>query len=148
MAMNRKAITILTSAAPVVIEMVRKYWPLIESKLRENPELLHTVQGQLHRLSELRHAGNTPQALRDRIAILREQVAYLRASADNDGEVRRAALFSKQLDNLEASIRVTEAATARHKTKDLRHISQNLDGMTEKVVLAFIDEKSQDSYPQ
>ena len=60
MALTPKRITLLTTAAPVVIEMVRKYWPLIEQKLRENPELLSSVQAQLRRLAELRKAGNSP----------------------------------------------------------------------------------------
>lgn len=143
-----KRITILTTAAPVVIEMVRKYWPLIEQKIRENPELLHGVQDQLKKLSKARQAGYTPDALRDRLAILREQVAYLRASADDDAEARRAQLFQKQIENLSASIRTAEAAAGRHRTKDLRMISDKVDTLTEKVVTAFIDEKSQDSYPQ
>ena len=148
MALTPKRITLLTTAAPVVIEMVRKYWPLIEQRLRENPELLAGVQAQLRRLSELRKAGNSPESLRERIGILREQVAYLRASADDDGEVRRAATFTRQLDKLEASIRVVDAATSRQRTKDLRMISKSLDSLTEKVMTAFIEEKSQDSYPQ
>ncbi|MGM0385731.1 MAG: hypothetical protein ACQERF_07105 [Actinomycetota bacterium] len=148
MALTPRRITLLTSAAPVVIEMVRKYWPLIEQKLRENPELLAGVQAQLHKLAELRKSGNSPEALHERIGILREQVSYLRASADDDGEVRRAATFTKQLDKLEASIRVTDAATPRRRAKDLRIISHTLDTLTEKVMTAFIEEKSQDSYPQ
>ncbi len=147
MAMMGKRITMLATAAPVVIEMVRKYWPLIEQKLRENPELLNRFQDQLKRLSKARQAGYSPDALRDRLSILREQVAYLRASADDAGEARRAATFAKQLDNLEASIRTAEAAVGRHRTKDLRMISAKVDTLTEKVVTAFIDEKSQDSYP-
>lgn len=148
MALTPKRITLLTSAAPVVFEMVRKYWPLIEQRLRENPELLAGVQAQLRRLSELRKAGNSPGSLRERIGILREQVSYLRVSADDDGEVRRAATFTRQLDKLEASIRVVDAATSRQRTKDLRVISKSLDSLTEKVMTAFIEEKSQDSYPQ
>ncbi|NCD18226.1 MAG: hypothetical protein EOL91_13170 [Actinobacteria bacterium] len=148
MALTPKRITLLTTAAPVVIEMVRKYWPLIEQKLRENPELLSSVQVQLRRLAELRKAGNSPESLRERIGILREQVSYLRASADDDGEVRRAATFTKQLDKIEASIRVVDAASPRHRTKDLRVISKSLDALTEKIMEAFIEEKSQDSYPQ
>lgn len=148
MALTPKRITLLTSAAPVVFEMVRKYWPLIEQRLRENPELLAGVQAQLRRLSELRKAGNSPESLRERIGILREQVSYLRVSADDDGEVRRAATFTRQLDKLEASIRVVDAATSRQRTKDLRVISKSLDSLTEKVMTAFIEEKSQDSYPQ
>ena len=148
MALTPKRITLLTTAAPVVIEMVRKYWPVIEQKIKENPELLHSIQDQLKKLATARKAGFTPDALRDRLAILREQVAYLRAPADDDGEALRATVFQKQIENREASIRTAEAASGRHREKDLRMISEKVDALTEKVVTAFIDEKSQDSYPQ
>lgn len=147
MALTPKRITLLTTAAPVVIELVRKYWPLVEQKLAEHPEVLTAMQNQLRRLTELRKAGTSPAALRDRIGILREQVSYLRVSADDDGEAHRAASFSRQLDNLEASIRVTDAASRGRRARDLRVISRTLDSLTEKVMTAFIEEKSQDSYP-
>ena len=83
MALTPKRITLLTTAAPVVIEMVRKYWPLIEQKLRENPELLSSVQVQLRRLAALERK-KLQDEYKEVMALIKELEALLASLDDED----------------------------------------------------------------
>lgn len=143
---GKAVISILTTAGPIVFEMVRKYWPTIKEAIEKNPELLKAAQDQLKRLSLARQSGHSVEGIRERLGILREQVSYLHASADNSAEVRQAATFRAQLDRFEASLVTTAAAgSARARTRELRLISANLDKLTERILMAFVEEKISDS---
>lgn len=143
---GKAVVTVLTTAGPIVYEMVRKYWPTVKRALEDNPELLRNVQDQLRRLSAARHSGHTSDSIRERIAILREQVDYLQASADNPLEANAATSFRAQLDRFEVSVNTANAAsTAKERNRDLRLISDNLDRLTEKILIAFVEEKAADS---
>src|SRR5699024_11082885 len=65
--------------------------------LSAHPEVWERVKEQAAKLQK--PSTSTPDGVLTTAGILREQVDYLRDSADDDGEVRRARDWAKRLDS-------------------------------------------------
>ncbi len=128
-----------------VIGLVSALSPLAVAafrKLSENPELFAKVQGQLERLLKNR-GGGTASAMRATVDALRDQVSYLKDSADDDAEHRRATAWEKQLADCEHAIALldTPAATRKHRKVAKKRIAS----LHDEIVTAFLIEQEEDA---
>ncbi|MFH5822706.1 hypothetical protein [Georgenia sp. AZ-5] len=137
-------IKVAVAAGPTVWETVRRLAPVLTKLRQENPEVFNAVTEQVTRLARARREGRGPEALRRRIDVLREQVAYLVASADDEGERRRAEGWRRQLDKLEASLPLLGAMSSHAGAREAKHIDERIDALSEEVLSAFIDEQRED----
>lgn len=135
MAVDRKFLgtvaTIVGTAGPVVT----KY-------LKDHPEILQSVQESVARLVAKRTKG--PAGMLETIAVLREQVAYIRTSADDDAESRRAQDWSRRLDKLEHATHLLRDGASRREKKAVREKLQVVRG---EILAGFIAEKADDASP-
>lgn len=127
-----------------VIGLVSALSPLAVAafrKLSENPELFAKVQGQLERL--LKNRGGTASAMRATVDALRDQVSYLKDSADDDAERKRATAWEKQLADCEHAIALldTPAATRKHRKVAKKRIAS----LHDEIVTAFLIEQEEDA---
>lgn len=131
--MPRALITLLKTLAVTVGPMVLKY-------LKDHPEIWQSLLEALKKAVVRREAG--PKELLKTIAALREQVGYLRESADDDGEVARAEDWSRRLDNLERVAKLLDDGASKSEIKDLRE--QVLD-LRKVIIHAFVVERAEDA---
>ncbi|WP_127126216.1 hypothetical protein [Georgenia sp. SYP-B2076] len=136
---------IAVAAGPAVWEAVRRYGPVLERLRQENPEVYRLISDQVSRLATTRREARGPEALRRRLGVLRDQVAYLTASADDDGERRRAAEWRRQLDKLEASLPLLSAMSRHKAAQEERHVDARIDALSEQILSAYIDEQEEDA---
>jgi hypothetical protein len=133
MAVDRKFLgtvaTIVGTAAPVVT----KY-------LKDHPEILQSVQESVTKLVAKRTNG--PAGMLETIAVLREQVTYLRTSADDERETQRAVEWSRRLDNLERAAHLLRDGASRREKKAVRGKLMALRG---EILAGFIAEKAEDA---
>ncbi|MCK6212223.1 hypothetical protein KZX45_16905 [Georgenia sp. EYE_87] len=132
-------------AGPTVWKVVQTFGPTLTRLRRENPEVFGAVEKQVRKLAEARQAGKSPDALRRRISALRDQVAYLRASADDEGERRRAEAWRVQLDKIEASLPLLGAMSTKVAARERAHVDQRIDELSAEILAAFIDEQDEDA---
>ncbi len=128
----------------MVIQTIRRYWPLVKETLESNPQLAQSVQKQVGRLAAVRRSGLSLTSVGERIGLLRDQVGYLSLSSDSDGEARTAEYYRGRLDAFDASLRVIATANPKLRKKELRRVSKELDTLTDKIVSAFIVETAED----
>ena len=132
-------------AGPTVVEVVRKFGPTLTKAMKENPEVFRVVQTQVDRMAKARKSGHGSEGLRRRVNILRDQVAYLHASADDARETRRAEEWRRQLDKIDASISVLGAMGKETATREEDHIGKRIDKLSGEILSAFIDEQEEDA---
>ncbi|WP_156251704.1 hypothetical protein [Pseudactinotalea terrae] len=133
MAVDRKFLgtvaTIVGTAGPVVT----KY-------LKDHPEILHSVQEAVTKLVAKRTRG--PAGMLETIAVLREQVSYIRTSADDEHETQRAVEWSRRLDNLERATHLLRDGGSRREKNAVR---EKLIALRGEILAGFIAEKADDA---
>lgn len=123
-----------------VVAIVGTAGPIVAKYLKEHPEITQNVQDALGKLLAQRTAG--PQGMIETVIALREQVAYLRTSADDEAEARRAAEWSRRLDNLEHAAQMLRNGSSRRETKAVKEQLGTLRG---EILAAFIAEQADDA---
>lgn len=123
-----------------VVTIVGTAGPVVATYLKDHPEIVASVNATVTKLVRRRTAS--PADMRSTITVLREQVQYLSASADDDAEQRRAAEWSRRLDNLDHAATMLLDGGSRAEIKTLRAQVTALRG---EILAAFIAEQAQDA---
>lgn len=132
-------------AGPAIARAVKTAGPLLDRLRKDYPEAFDAVQQQVKKLAEARRERSGAAAVRRRIAVLREQVEYLRASADDDAEARRAAGWARVLTDVERLLPVVLAERPRTQRAHLRQIEHRLDELGGDLLAAVIAEREEDA---
>ncbi|MHB1063128.1 MAG: hypothetical protein ACYC1Z_01300 [Georgenia sp.] len=140
-------IKVAATAGPAVWGVVRRFGPMLERMRKDNPEVFDQIATQVQRLARSRREAKGPEGLRRRIVVLRQQLAYLDRSADDDGERVRARGWARQLDKLEASLPLLDTMSRRTSTREAHRVGDRIDALSEEILTAFIDEQRADSGP-
>lgn len=123
-----------------VVTIVGTAGPVVTKYLKDHPEIGAAVGEAVTKLVKRRPGGTA--GLIETVGVLREQVDYLRESADDEEESRRAAHWAKQLDNLEhAAIMLRDRAT----TSEKKVLRMRLERLRGEILAAFIAEQAEDS---
>lgn len=123
-----------------IVAIVGTTGPIVAKYLKEHPEITQSVQDAVTKLVAQRTAG--PRGMLETVIALREQVAYLRTSADDEAEARRAAEWSRRLDNLEHAAQMLRNGGSRRETKAVK---EQLGVLRGEILAAFIAEKAEDA---
>ena len=136
MAKSSKFSAVLKAVAwigPLAVQAVRS--------ISKNPELLDTIKEQATWLSGLR--GGTGDDQLETIQVLRDQVAYLAESADDDDEARKAEEWSQRLDRCERAARILQAPGAPK--ADRTALTKKVNALRSEIFSAFITEQAEDA---
>ncbi len=136
MAMDRR------NLVKTVATIVGTAGPVVAKYLKDHPEIATSVQDTVTKLVKKRTSG--PAGLRETIAVLREQVEYLTASADDAAEAGRARAWSRQLDNLDHAAAMLASSASRAEVKALR---AKVTAVRGEILAAFIAEQADDAAP-
>jgi len=109
--------------------------------LSAHPEVWERVKEQAARLQ--RTTTNRPDGMLATVEILREQVAYLEDSADDEEETRRARDWAKRLDSCERAARLLTAPGATR--KDRKALKTSVEALRSEVFTAYIEEMGEDA---
>jgi hypothetical protein len=123
-----------------VVAVVGTAGPVVAKYLREHPEITQSVNDSVTKL--LQRRGSGPDAILQTVAVVREQVDYLRGSADDAAERTRAAEWARTLDNLEHAATMLRGGASRAELKALR---ARVDVVRGQVLAAFIAEQAEDA---
>lgn len=133
MGINRNLVksvaTIVGTATPVVM----KY-------LKQHPEITQSVQDAVTRL--LARRSSSPDGMLATIAVLSDQVDYLKDSADDAGESAQAQRWAQQLTHLERAVLVLKDGASR---KERKSVHRRLLDVRGQVLAAFIAEQADDA---
>lgn len=108
--------------------------------LAQNPEALKKVVGTVRGI--LDREAKTPEDLESTIQALREQVAYLADSADDDAESKRAKDWAKSLDQASRAAKLVAAPGASAKERKI--VKKKVTALRAEILEALIIEKSED----
>ncbi|WP_306232674.1 hypothetical protein [Agrococcus beijingensis] len=117
-----------------------KYGPLVWTWLSANPEVRETIERMVKRLTA--STGQDPDEMRKTLQAMREQVEYLRNSADDDFERRRAAAWSTSLIRLEHAVEMLRGGAAR---ADVKRLRSSIDALRAQILDAFLIEQVEDA---
>lgn len=128
-----KALELAVMAAPFALGALKK--------VAENPDLAKKVQEQFDRL--LKHSGDSTADMLETVKVLREQVGYLLASADDERDVARANAWSKQLEQCERAVQLVSVPGATRKER--RTLKKRIAGLRTEILEAFVSETQEDA---
>lgn len=109
--------------------------------LQEHPEALEQVREQIKKL--LTHNTATPEGMLETIEALRDSVAFLAASADDEAETQRAEAWAKQLDAYEQAAKLLAAPGSSGKEK--KQLKKKLEALRSEILEASITEHREDA---
>ena len=109
--------------------------------LSAHPEVWERVKEQAATLQK--PSTSTPDGVLTTTQILREQVDYLRDSADDDEEVRRAQDWAKRLDSCERAAQLLKAPVATR--KDRKALRTRVEALRSEIFAAYIEEMGEDA---
>lgn len=123
-----------------VVAIVGTAGPVVAKYLRDHPEIRESVNEAVANL--LRRRASGPDGMIGTIAALREQVHYLRTSADDAEESRRAEEWSRRLDRLEHAAQLLRDGGSRRETKTVK---DKLTALRGEILAAFVAGQADDA---
>lgn len=117
-----------------------KYGPIVLSWLSSNPEIADRIEREVQRLG--RSSGDDPDAMRSSLKAMREQVEYLRDSADDGAERERAKAWSASLTRLGHAVEMLRGGSSKADRKRLR---SSIDALRAEILDAFLLEQIEDA---
>lgn len=117
-----------------------KYGPLVWTWLASNPDIAERIQREVQRLG--RSSGQDPEAMRASLKAMREQVEYLRDSADDDAERDRAKAWSASLTRLGHAVEMLRGGSSR---VDRQRLRKHIDTLRAEILDAFLIEQIEDA---
>lgn len=123
-----------------LVPLMKKFGPLLWAWLLSNPKVLETMKREVERL--LRSTGPNPDAMRESLKAMREQVEYLRRSADDHAERVRADKWAVSLTGLEHALELLGPGSPK---ADLKRLRERLDALRGKILDAFLIEQIEDA---
>lgn len=131
---------------PTVALVVARYGPQIRQLMKDNPEAFERITGQFKKSIQARSNQNKkPEGLEDRLALLREQVTYLYASA-NDAEVaRQASSWRKEIEGLERSVPLLNAMGRKQRSIEKRKLELRIDRLSSQILAASLVDDIEDA---
>lgn len=131
---------------PTVAIVVARYGPQIRQLMKDNPEVFDRITGQFKKAIQARSSQNkTPEGLAERCALLREQVTYLYASANNAEVAGQASAWRKEIESLERSIPLLNAMGRKQRSAEKRKIEQRIDKLSSKILAASLVDDIEDA---
>ena len=131
---------------PTVALVVARYGPQIRQLIKENPEVFDRITGQFKKTIQARKDQNSkPEGLADRCALLREQVTYLYASANNAEVASQASAWRKEIESLERSIPLLNAMGRKQRNVERRKMEHRIDKLSAQILAASLVDDIEDA---
>lgn len=131
---------------PTVALVVARYGPQIRQLMKDNPEVFDRITGQFKKTIQARKDQDSkPEGLADRCALLREQVTYLYASANNAEVARQASAWRKEIESIERSIPLLNAMGRKQRSTEKRKIGHRIDKLSSQILAASLVDDIEDA---
>lgn len=141
----RLLVQVATVAGPAVLKVVSTYGPEIRRLIKENPELFDTLRERVTAIASARRSRSGSKGLSNRVNVLREQTAYLYASANNVEMAEKASRWRTELDQIEKILPVVESMERKEKKARMRKLEKQLDAVAGKIVEATLEDDIEDA---
>ncbi|MDR6938719.1 hypothetical protein [Arcanobacterium hippocoleae] len=136
---------IMTVAGPAVFKIVRKYGPQLRELYEKNPEVFQRLTNKMNLISKARKDDANAESLAKRVAILREQVTYLYASANTPEAAQRARKWRTELSGIEKSLPLLEAMAKKAQKVELKVLNERIDKLSAAIISANIEDEIEDA---
>lgn len=131
-------------AGPVVYALARQFGPQLQRMVKENPEAFGALSEKFGRVVGTKNARSS-SSLMHRTRVLREQVTYLYASANNSSVAKKAVTWRNELESLERAIPVLEAMGRRRRIVEKRQVEKRLDTLSSEILAASLVDSVEDA---
>lgn len=139
-------VKIARRVGPAVAIAVARYGPQIRQLMKDNPEVFDRITGQFKKTIQARKDQNKkPEGLADRLTLLREQVTYLYASANNAEVAAQASAWRKEIESLERSVPLLNAMGRKQRNIEKRKLEQRIDKLSSKILAASLVDDIEDA---
>ncbi|MGC5617077.1 hypothetical protein [Georgenia sp. Z1491] len=138
-----KLLNIAVVAGPAIWKIVSRYGPVLIDMRNKNPAAFDKVAGSVKGLAGSVRPG--PGNLTSQAEVVRKQINYLVASADDDAELARVGGWRKRLEKIEAAIPLLDAMSPKVRKTQLKTLRAQLDALAAEVLDAFIGEQAEDA---
>lgn len=123
-----------------LMPVIKRFGPLVWTWLLTNPKVLERIKLEGEKL--LRASGPNSDAMRESLKAMREQVEYLRRSADDHAERVRADKWAASLTGLEHALELLGPGAPR---ADLKRLRERIDALRGQILDAFLIEQIEDA---
>lgn len=122
-----------------LVPLIKQYGPILWTWLLTNPKVLDSIKREVEKL--LRSTGPSSDAMRQSLKAMREQVEYLRRSADDHTERVRADRWAVSLTGLEHALELLGPGAPK---ADLKRLRERIDALRAEILDAFLIERIED----
>lgn len=133
-----------SSTARAAINTAKWAIPLLAAGARwlsSHPEVWESIKEQGARLQKA--TTDKPDGVLTTVGLLREQVDYLAASADDPAEAQQAQDWARRLDSCERAAQLLKApGTPR---KDRKTLKKRVEALRTQIFAAYIEEMGEDA---
>ncbi len=141
----RLLIRLATIAGPSVLRVVRHYGPQLRTMVNENPQLLEQIKGKIKPLAIARSKETKTQEYKESLEVLRQQVTYLFASANDSVMAAKTRNWRNEIDSLEKSLPLYATMSASVRRKELKILQQRIDTLSAAIVDVTISNVIEDA---
>ena len=138
-----KLLNVAVVAGPAIWKIVSRYGPVLIDLRNKNPAAFDKVAGSVKGLAGSVRPG--PGNLSSQAEVVRKQINYLVASADDDAELARVSGWRKRLEKIEAAVPLLDAMSPKVRKAQQKTLRGQLDALAAEVLDAFIGEQAEDA---
>ncbi|XCB29956.1 hypothetical protein RQN30_00270 [Arcanobacterium hippocoleae] len=136
---------LVTVAGPAIFKIVRKYGPQLREMHQRNPEMFQRVTGKIGAIANARKSELSPENLGKRVEILREQITYLYASANNSEVAEQTRKWRTELAGIQKSIPLLEAMAQKNRKIEMKLLNERIDKLSAEIIAANIADQVEDA---
>ncbi|MGO1509492.1 MAG: hypothetical protein ACTHXO_06580 [Actinomycetaceae bacterium] len=138
-----KLLNVAIVAGPAIWKIVSRYGPVLIDLRNKNPQAFDKVAGSVKGLAGSMRPGSGNLA--SQAEVVRKQINYLVASADDDAELARVSGWRRRLEKIEAAVPLLDAMSTKVRKAQTKTLRTQLDTLAAEVLDAFIGEQAEDS---
>ena len=138
-------VKVATVAGPAILKMIQTYGPQLREIAANNPEVLTGIKRKITASNRLGAKKFTLPVMQERIAVLKDQVTYLYASANTPAVAKRASAWRSELDALENTLPILGAMSKNAQNKELAIMQTRIDKLSSDILAATITDNIEDA---
>lgn len=129
---------------PAVVQMVQRYGPVLKKFAKDNPDTVDQLSSKLKNYQKAKRKTGIEGAA-TRIAVLKQQVSFLYASANTAAVAQQATEWKAELTKLEVSLPLIDVMSTAEKRRKLKEITAKIDQLASEVLAAVVEDEVEDA---
>ena len=141
MSIYRTLLKLARKVGPAALMAAVRYGPELRRMVKDNPEAFAGLTRRFSKVTGAKESGS----LQQRVNVLREQAAYLYASANTADVAQQAAAWRTELEAIEKAVPVLDAMSRKRRIAERRELVGRIDRLSSQILAASLIDTVEDA---